>query len=63
MTLLPQLERELTEVARRPAPARQIAARMLAVLVAAIAALLVVTPPSVAQLPGAVAAITARATQ
>ena len=59
MTLLPQLERELAEAARRPPLARRISARALAALVAALAVLLVSTPPSVAQLPGRVAVITA----
>jgi hypothetical protein len=53
MTLLPQLEQELVIAAARPVLARRISCRVAAALVAAITALLIAAPPTVARLPTA----------
>ncbi len=53
MTLLPQLEQELVLAAGRPVLARRTSLRVVAAVVAAITALLITAPPTVACLPSA----------
>ncbi|MGH2869047.1 MAG: hypothetical protein ACRDNK_15995 [Solirubrobacteraceae bacterium] len=53
MTLIPELERELVIAAGRPVLGRRISCRIAAAVVAAIMALLIAAPPTVARLPSA----------
>lgn len=50
MTLLPQLQAELVAAAQRPVLAKRLSVRAAAILVAAVLALLIAAPPTVAHL-------------
>jgi hypothetical protein len=58
MTLLPQVEAELLVAARRPALSRRISVRTAAAVLAAIAAMLIAAPPTVAHLAVSVGVVT-----
>jgi hypothetical protein len=55
--LLPQLQAELVAAAQRPVLAKRLSVRAAAILVAAVLALLIAAPPTVARLQTSVAAV------
>jgi len=55
--LLPQLQAELIAVAQRPVLAKRLSVRAAAILVAALLALLIAAPPTVARLPASIGAV------
>lgn len=63
MSLLPQVKLELISAARRPARAKRAVGRLAAVIVAAVAALLITAPPTVARIPASIAAVSAYASR
>lgn len=58
MTLLPQLQTELVAAAQRPPLAQRFSTRAAAILVAAVLALLIAAPPTVARVQMTVGAAT-----
>ena len=57
MTLLPQVQAELVAAAQRPVLAKRLSVRAAAILVAAVLALLIAAPPTVARLQTSVGAV------
>ena len=56
MTLLPELKTELVGAAERPGRAQRFSARVATAIIAAVVALLLTAPPTVARRPAHVAA-------
>ncbi len=63
MSLLPQVKQELITAAQRPTRAKRATRRLAAVIIAAVAALLITAPPSVARLPASIAVVSAYASR
>ena len=61
--LLPQLQAELVAAAQRPVLAKRLSVRAAAIVVAAVLALLIAAPPTVARLRASVAAVSVQSSR
>ncbi len=57
MMLLPQVQAELVAAAQRPVLAKRLSLRAAAIMVAAVLALLIAAPPTIARLPAPIGAV------